>query len=65
LNNNAVAHLIRERRTQEIDVAIETGTESGMVSLNHSLSELVRAGEISVESAYQYSLNPKSLERMM
>jgi len=65
LNNNAVANLIREKRTHEIDVVIETGSESGMVDLNHSLMELVRAGEISIESAYQYSLNPKGLERMI
>jgi twitching motility protein PilT len=65
LNNNAVSNLIREKRTYEIDVVIETGMESGMVDLNHSLIELVRAGEISIENAYQYSLNPKGLERMI
>jgi twitching motility protein PilT len=65
LNNNAVANLIREKRTHEIDVVIETGTESGMVDLNHSLIELVRSGEISIENAYQYSLNPKGLERLI
>jgi twitching motility protein PilT len=65
LNNNAVANLIREKRTHEIDVVIETGMESGMVDLNHSLMELVRSGEITIENAYQYSLNPKGLERMI
>lgn len=65
LNNNAVANLIREKRTHEIDVVIETGSESGMVDLNHSLMELVRAGEISIENAYQNSLNPKGLERLV
>ncbi len=65
LNNSAVANLIREKRTHEIDVIIETGSESGMVDLNHSLVELVRAGEISIESAHQFSQNPKGLERMM
>ncbi len=65
LNNNAVSNLIREKRTHEIDVVIETGMESGMVDLNHSLIELVRAGEISIENAYQYSLNPKGLERLI
>lgn len=65
LNNNAVANLIREKRTHEIDVVIETGMESGMIDLNHSLLDLVRAGEISIENAYQYSLNPKGLERML
>lgn len=65
LNNNAVANLIREKRTHEIDIVIETGMESGMIDLNHSLLELVRSGEISIENAYQYSLNPKGLERML
>jgi len=65
LNNNAVSNLIREKRTQEIDVVIETGAEYGMIDLNHSLIELVRAGEITIENAYQYSLNPKGLERMI
>ncbi|MCX6755357.1 MAG: PilT/PilU family type 4a pilus ATPase [Candidatus Nomurabacteria bacterium] len=65
LNNNAVSNLIREKRTHEIDVVIETGTENGMIDLNRSLLELVRKGEISMETAYQYSLNPKGLERMV
>lgn len=65
LNNSAVSNLIREKRTQEIDVIIETGSEAGMIDLNHSLMELVRAGEITIENAYLYSLNPKGLERMI
>jgi twitching motility protein PilT len=65
LNNNAVSNLIREKRTQEIDVVIETGMKSGMIDLNHSLIELVRAGEITIENAYQFSLNPKGLERSL
>lgn len=65
LNNNAVSNLIREKRTHEIDVVIETGMESGMIDLNHSLLELVRSGEISIETAQQYSLNPQGLERMI
>ncbi len=65
INNNAVSNLIREKRTHEIDVVIETGMESGMIDLNHSLIELVRAGEIAIETAYQCSLNPKGLERMI
>jgi len=65
LNNNAVSNLIREKRTHEIDVVIETGSKSGMIDLNHSLMELVRSGDITIENAYQYSLNPKGLERMI
>lgn len=65
INNNAVANLIREGRTAEIDVVIETGADQGMIDLNHSLAELVRLGEVSAESAYRYSLNPKALDRLL
>ncbi len=63
--NNAVSNLIREKRTHEINTVIETGMEEGMIDMNRSLAELVRMGEISVENAYQYSLNPKTLERLL
>lgn len=65
LNNNAVANLIREGRTAEMDVVIETGIEEGMVNLNHSLAELVTRGEISPDMAYRYSINPKALQRIL
>lgn len=65
INNSAVANLIREKRTHEIDVVIETGMEHGMIDLNRCLVDLVRRGEISVENAYAYSNNPRSLERLM
>jgi twitching motility protein PilT len=65
INNNAVANLIREKRTHEIDVVIETGSEQGMVDMNRSLLDLVRKGEITMENAYLYSMNPKALERLM
>ncbi len=65
LNNNAIANLIREKRTHEINSVIETGSGEGMIDLNRSLAELVRNGEITVENAFQYSANPKTLERML
>ena len=65
INNNAVGNLIREKRTHEIDVIIETGSESGMVDLNRSLISLVQSGEISMENANLNSINPKALERLI
>ncbi len=65
INNNAVANLIREKRTHEIDVVIETGSEGGMIDLNRSLVGLVQAGLITLENAYLYSMNPKALERIL
>jgi twitching motility protein PilT len=65
VNNNAVANLIREKRTHEIQTVIETGLEEGMIDMNRSLAQLVRTGEITVESAYSRSVNPKTLERLL
>ena len=63
--NNAVSNLIREKRTHEINTVIETSLQEGMIDLNRSLAELVRKGEISIESAYQHSANPKILEKYL
>lgn len=65
ISNNAVANLIRENRTHEINTVIETGSEHGMIDMNRSLADLVRAGEITIESAHQYSFNFKVLDRMI
>ncbi|HWP61093.1 MAG TPA: PilT/PilU family type 4a pilus ATPase [Candidatus Paceibacterota bacterium] len=65
INNKAVANLIREKRTHEINTVIETGSTDGMIDMNRSLSELVSRNEISVETAYQFSQNPSGLEKLI
>lgn len=65
INTSAVSNLIREKRIHEINTVIETGLEQGMIDLNRSLADLVRAGEITVENAYLHSLNSKILEKMI
>lgn len=65
INNAAVANLIREKRTHEIQTVIETGMEQGMIDMNRSIVQLVQKGEITVENAFAYSTNPKGLERLM
>lgn len=65
INNKAVANLIRENRTHEIDTVIETSSTEGMIDMNRSLAELVARGEISVETAYAHSLNPNILEKLL
>ncbi len=63
--NKAVSNLIREKRTHELNTVIETGAQEGMIDMNRSLAELVARGEISADSAYQFSLNPKVLDRLL
>ncbi len=65
INNSAVANLIREGRTHEIDSVIETGRDMGMIDMNRTLADLVRRGEITTEDAFAYSLKPTILEKLI
>ncbi len=63
--NPAVRNLIRENKTHQLDMVIETSAEEGMLSLNRSLQDRVRRGEISQEVAEIYSLNPAELRQLL
>jgi len=65
INNNAVANLIREGRTQEISAVVQTSSQEGMIDLDRSLAELVRRGEVTVEHAYAYAIDQKTFERYL
>ena len=65
INNAALSNLIRDNRLHEIPSLIETGLEQGMIDMNRSLVRLVQNGDITVENAFTYSINPKGLERLM
>lgn len=61
----AIANLIRENKTHEIPLVIETSAEKGMVSLNRALADLVKRKEISLENALNYSLSPAELKMLV
>lgn len=63
--NSAVRNLIRENKIHEIDLVIATSFEQGMMSINRSLVNLVRRGEIDMENALSYSLNPEELQALL
>lgn len=63
--NPAIRNLIRERKTYQIDLVIETSLQEGMVTLNRSLVNLVKNKEITMENAELYSLNPAELRILM
>jgi twitching motility protein PilT len=65
VNNNAAANLIREGKSHQINLVIETSKDQGMVSLNHSLADLVRQGTISLEEAETYSTNKEELKILL
>ncbi len=65
LVNGAIRNLIRERKTYQIDLVIETSMQEGMLTLNRSLAELIRKKQISLENAELYSLNPSELRILL
>ena len=65
LASSAVKTSIREGKTHQIDNIIQTSGSSGMRLLEVSLAEHVNSGKISADTAQQYSLRPKELERLV
>lgn len=65
LANSAVKNLIRERKSYQIDLVIETSMQEGMLTLNRSLAELIKKKVISLETGELYSLNPSELRIML
>ncbi|MBI2175521.1 MAG: PilT/PilU family type 4a pilus ATPase [Parcubacteria group bacterium] len=63
--NTAVRNLIRENKVHEINLVIETSSEEGMISLNQTLVDLVRQGEITMEAATAHSFNPHELQTLL
>lgn len=65
ITNPAIRNLIRERKSYQIDLVIETSMQEGMVSLNRSLANLIKTKEVSLEQAEMYSLNPSELRILL
>ncbi|MCX6705990.1 MAG: PilT/PilU family type 4a pilus ATPase [Candidatus Woesebacteria bacterium] len=65
LGTNAIKTSIREGKSHLIDSILETSTEAGMVTLEKSLSELVKIGKITLDSAQNWSLRPELLSRLV
>ena len=63
--DSAIRNLIRERKTYQIDLMIETSLQEGMISLNRSLADLVRSKTISLDDAVFYSQNPAELKILL
>ncbi|WP_276129924.1 type IV pilus twitching motility protein PilT [Rubrobacter indicoceani] len=62
---SGVRNLIREGKNHQIYSAMQTGAGVGMVTMDASLVDLVRRGEISKESALKKSSNPEEVHRML
>jgi len=61
----AVRNAIREDKTYQIDNIIQTNLDQGMMTLEKSLALLVRNGEISIETARDFSSKPDQLDSFL
>lgn len=62
---HAVANLIREGKTAQIISSLQAGGEEGMLLLEKSLAELVRAGAISVQTAQNAANDVSTLRQYL
>jgi Tfp pilus assembly pilus retraction ATPase PilT len=62
LNTPLVRKLLEENRLDKLPVAIETGTDDGMLTFNQSLFNLVKAGRVTEKEALAKASNPQALE---
>lgn len=63
--NSAIKNLIREGKTHQIDSVVQTGSKAGMKTMDASLVELYKKGEISVEEAMTYAVDRDIVMRMI
>lgn len=64
IGTTAIASNIRDGKTHLIDSTIQTSKDVGMVTLEDSLAQLVRSGQISLEIAKGYASHPEDLVRL-
>jgi len=65
IGNSAVKSLIREEKSYQIPNVIQTSAAEGMISLDKVLAEYVSRGDITLEDALSWSLDPKSFKMMV
>jgi twitching motility protein PilT len=65
LGTNAVKTSIREGKTHQIDSIIQTSLEVGMSTLEFSLANLVKSGQITLDVAQEWTVRPEELSRLV
>lgn len=65
IKNSAIENLIRENKPYQIDNVIETSLEHGMVTIDKSLTDLVKKGIVSVDAAKIHAKDPNNFEMLL
>lgn len=62
--NPAVRSIIREGKTHQLDMVMQTGADQGMRTMDRELARLVREGVISFDIARGYAVDPTEFDRL-
>ena len=65
LSNHAIANQIREGKTGQIQNLMQMSSGEGMITMDQSLLELYRKGQIDANAALKYSVDTAELQRRM
>ena len=65
LGSSALSNAIREGKTAQINNQIQTGRSRGMISMDQSLSELVRLKLVTRESALEHAFDREAFRSML
>lgn len=63
--NSAVRNTIREGKTHQLNNIIQTSAAEGMISLDKVMAELVSRGEITIDTALSWAIDPKAFKMMV
>lgn len=63
--NSAVRNTIREGKTHQLSNIIQTSAAEGMISMDKVLSELVSKGDITIDNALTWAMDPKAFKMMV
>ena len=62
--NSAIRSLIRDGKTHQIDSMIQTGASAGMQTMDATLANMVKRGQVSFEDARDFAVDIENFERL-
>ncbi len=64
VTNSAVRSIIREGKTHQLDMTIQTGMSQGMQTMDRELAKYVKAGVIAYDVAREYAVDTAEFDRL-
>ncbi len=62
--NSAIRSLIRDGKTHQIDSMIQTGASAGMQTMDATLANMVKKGQVSYNDARDFAVDVENFERL-